>query len=76
MRVKAKSDSIKHLLIDKKMTNKELSKQIYVSHEYVNAIINGRVHTTYRTATLIALCLGREVSELFTEMEEEICLNK
>lgn len=77
MRVFAKDKVIKHLLIDKNLSIKDLSVLTGVNHSYLNCVVNCKVHTTGKTASLIAKELNKNVNDLFIlNKEEEKCLNK
>ncbi|PTJ89333.1 hypothetical protein BU032_12380 [Staphylococcus simulans] len=61
---------IKHLMIDQKISVKELADKIGFNHSYLISVLNGKRHVPKRTSLLIANALNVEVSDIFHSKEK------
>lgn len=66
---------IKRLRIEKKLSQRELGERIGKTSYLISAIERGVVSPSIETLIDIAKVLGRSVSEIFLEVEEDITEN-
>lgn len=66
----SKEKAIRHRLIDKDMSIKELAEINFLTFNHVSQIIKGNINTSMRTAKLIAQSLDVEVEDVFTPSKQ------
>lgn len=70
MKVIVNGNAIIDELKRQKLQIKELSEMTGISYSHLHKVINGRYHTSFSTAVLIAYKLNVDVNKLFKEIDK------